>query len=96
MSPARRASDHMLYVVCRGATGLWDWIDRRNIDKHAVSLVVLWGTWQITTWAMEFSSLFFTTGKNGLELAAVIAAVTAPYMALQAAALSFYFRARTA
>jgi len=44
---------------------------------------------------MEFASLVFTTEKSGVEIAAVVAAVTAPYMALQAAAIHFYFRSRS-
>ena len=74
-------------------TRWWDWVDKRDIDKHAVSLAILYGTVRVTHWAMGYASA--ETDKSGLEVAAVIAAVSAPYMALQAAALSFYFRART-
>ena len=69
----------------------WDFIDARDIDKHFVSLAILSGTILITQWAMHFA----THGdRPGLEIAAIIAAVVGPYSALQAAALSFYFRAR--
>ena len=73
-------------------TRAWDWIDARDIDKHFVSLAILGGTIRISEWAMTYASA--ETDKSGLEVAAVIAAVTAPYMALQAAAIGFYFRAR--
>lgn len=73
-------------------TRVWDWIDERNIDKHAVSMGIFYGTVKITTWAMAYASA--ETDKSGIEVAAVIAAVAAPYMALQAAALKFYFEAR--
>lgn len=73
-------------------TALWDWIDKRDIDKHALSLGIFWGTVKLTTWAMTFAA---THGeKPGLEIAAVITAVTAPYMALQAAAIKYYFESR--
>jgi hypothetical protein len=74
-------------------TRAWDWIDQRDIDKHAVSVVILYGTKVLTSWAMTFAAAH--ADKPGLEIAAIIAAVTAPYMALQAAAIKFYFDSRT-
>lgn len=74
-------------------TRAWDWIDDRNIDKHVVSLAILYGTIKVTEWAMKYASA--ETDKSGAEVAMVIAAVAAPYMALQAAALKFYFEARS-
>lgn len=69
----------------------WDFIDKRDIDKHAVSLFIMWGTWKLTEWAMYFA----THGdRPGLEVAAIIGAVVAPYMALQGFALKWYFEAR--
>lgn len=73
-------------------TRAWDWVDDRDIDKHTVSLLILTGTYVVTNWAMGYASA--ETDKSGVEVAAVIAAVSAPYMALQAAALKFYFEAR--
>ena len=94
-NPARRSTDSVIGIVASGLKRLWDFIDARDIDKHAVSLAILWGTWKLTAWGMEFASLVFTTEKSGVEIAAVVAAVTAPYMALQAAAIHFYFRSRS-
>lgn len=79
--------DNFLSLIAR----FWDWIDDRDIDKHLVSLVILGGTYRITEWAMTFAK---TCDKPGIEVAAILGAVLAPYMALQAAAVSFYFRAR--
>ena len=93
-TPRRRQTDNWRGVLCwlaaRGRDW-WDWIDRRQIDKHAVAVVILYGTIEVMKWAMEFAA-----AKNmpGLELAAVIASVVAPYMALQAAAIAYYFRSR--
>lgn len=97
MIEQRRSGDLQGFarVTCwcaQRASEAWDWIDKRDIDKHAVSLAVLYGTVKITAWAMNFAE---THGeKSGVEAAAIIAAVAAPYMALQAAAIAFYFRAR--
>lgn len=70
---------------------IWDWIDRRDIDKHLVSIAILYGTSRQVEWAMAFAA---ASPRPGLEVAAIIAAVTAPYAALQAAAIAFYFNAR--
>lgn len=72
---------------------LWDWVDDRDIDKHLVSLAILYGTVAITRWAMHYADGH--ADKAGLEVAAVMGSILAPYMALQAAAISFYFKART-
>ena len=72
---------------------LWEWIDERDIDKHLLSIVILLGTFKVTSWAMGFAEM--VRSQSGIEVAAIIAAVTAPYMALQAAAIAFYFKART-
>jgi hypothetical protein len=66
---------------------LWDWIDDRQIDKHLVSMAVLYGTVKVTQWAMVFASAHPDSGM-------AIASVTAPYMGLQGAAIKFYFESR--
>ena len=43
---------------------------------------------------MGFAAAASIAERPGLESAALIAAVTGPYMALQAAAIAFYFKAR--
>lgn len=73
-------------------TRFYDWIDDRQIDKHAVSLGVFYGTVVVTRWSMAYAEAH--ADKAGIEVAAVIAAVLVPYTALQAAAISFYFKAR--
>lgn len=78
--------------MIRRLTQAWDWIDKRDIDKHLVTMAILWGTVKLTEWAMVFAS--HNADKPGIEIAAIIASVTAPYMALQAAAIKFYFESR--
>jgi hypothetical protein len=90
----QRKTDTIFGAVAVFLARLWNFIDDRDIDKHLVSLLVLIGTWRVTIWAMEFASLLFTTTKSGSDVALVIGAVTAPYMAMQAAALAFYFNSR--
>lgn len=70
-------------------SAFFDWIDERDVDKHAVSLAILAGTIQLTLWAEHFAE---TGNRPGLEVAAILAAVFAPYMLLQGAALNWYFR----
>lgn len=84
--PRRRSEDEGWF------TRAWDWIDRRQIDAYAVSLVILYGTVDIMRWAMRFAELH--PDKSGLEVAAIIAAIVTPYSALQAAAIKFLFEAR--
>lgn len=88
----RRSEDiGILCWLAMRASQTWDWIDNRDIDKYAVSLVILAGTSLVTRWAMRYAE---HADRPGLEVAAIIAAVLAPYMALQAAAIAWYFRAR--
>ena len=75
----------------------WKWFDDTDIDLWAVSVVILFGTWRITAWAMDFATGVYssaTTEMSSIGMAAIIAAVSAPYMALQAAAIGFLFKAR--
>ena len=91
----RRDDRGALCWIAMRCSQLWDWVDARDIDKHVVSVVVLYGTWIVTDWWMGFAAAASIAGRNGVESAALIAAVTAPYMALQAAAIAFYFKARS-
>jgi hypothetical protein len=84
----RRRTDRWFGFITR----LWDWVDDRDIDKHTISVMIMWGTWRITEWAMSYAH---TSPRPGLEVAAIIAAVVTPYSALQAAAIAFYFKSRT-
>lgn len=88
----RRATDKgLLCTFALRLSQFWDWIDKRMIDRHVVALAILVGTIQILGWAMRYAE---TSARPGLEVAAIIGAVVAPYMALQGAAIAFYFSAR--
>ena len=93
----RRSSDKkgMQQVTCWVAHRLsefWNWVDERDIDKHVVSLIILGGTWRITEWGMMFADKH--PDMDGLKMSAIIAAVVAPYMVLQGAAIKLYFDSR--
>lgn len=75
----------------------FSWFDRRNfIAVRTVVLgVTVWMTWDVTVWAFALSHEWLDSGKgSGLELAAVIAAVTAPFTALQVWVFKLYMDAK--
>lgn len=93
MIEQRRGEDRgWLCWLAMRLSQLWDWVDKRQVDKHVVSLCILYGTISVTTWAMEYAK---HGDRPGLEVAAIIAAVLFPYNALQAAAIAWYFKARS-
>ncbi len=79
-------------AVARRFADAWDFIDNRDVDKHFVTVFILYGTYIVTNWSMRFAE---HGDRPGLEIAAIIGAVAAPYMALQAAAIAWYFKSRT-
>lgn len=85
--PQRRETDGWFGWLTR----IWDWIDNRDIDKYAVTFVILYGTKTTMEWSFHFAD---KSPLPGMEIAAIIAAVCAPYMALQAAAIKWYFESR--
>jgi hypothetical protein len=72
---------------------LTSWADRRHIVsiRSAVVAVTVWMTWEVTKWAFAFA---YASKLPGLETAAVIGAVTAPFSLLQAAIFKFYMAAK--
>jgi hypothetical protein len=81
----------MCWLAVR-ASETWEWIDKRQIFERFVALAILYGTIEIVAWSMTYAETHVE--KSGVEAAAIIAAVATPYMALQAAAIAFMFRAR--
>lgn len=70
----------------------WNWIDTRAIVRRIVLFVTLWMTWEAFQWAAEFAE---TTTKSGVEVAAIVAAVTAPIAALQGYVFKIYAATRS-
>lgn len=69
------------------------WADRRNfVSVRALTLyITLWMTWKAFAWAAAFAH---TTTMDGLQAAAIIAAVTAPISALQGFIFKFYMESK--
>lgn len=69
------------------------WIDRRHFIsvRTAVVGVTVWMTWEVTRWSFKYA---YDSQLPGVETAAVIAAVTAPFCALQAAAFGTYMKSK--
>lgn len=69
------------------------WADRRNfISVRGFTLyITLWMSWKAFAWAAVFAS---TTTLDGLQSAAMIAAVTAPISALQGFIFKYYMEAK--
>lgn len=91
----RRVYDDAPFLcrVARVGSHWWDWFDRRKIFERIISVAILYGTIKITAWAMNFAE---HGDRPGIEVAAIIAAVVAPYMALQGAAIAFLLKAKIA
>jgi hypothetical protein len=69
----------------------WDWVDQRSIVRRIVLFLTVWMTWRAFQWAAVFAA---STPKSGMEVAAIIAAVTAPITYLQSAAFKTYSEGR--
>lgn len=53
----------------------WDWVDSRGIVRRIVLAVAIYMTWAVSVWAMQFVA---GCTRSGIDMAAIIAAVTAP------------------
>lgn len=69
------------------------WLDRRHFVsvRAAMQYVTLWMTWEVTRWAFAYAH---ASKLPGIEVAAVIAAVTVPFCALQGAVFAMYMRGK--
>ena len=69
----------------------WNWIDQRGIVRRVVLGIAVWMTWRATVWATAFAA---ASDKPGLEVAAIIAAATAPLTLFTAAVFKAYVESR--
>jgi hypothetical protein len=56
-------------------TRFYDWIDERGVIRRIVLGIAIWMTWEVSQWAMAFVAC---SQRPGIDLAAIIAAVTGP------------------
>lgn len=68
----------------------WNFVNNlsRRPFSRMVLLITMAMTWRVTEWAFDFARMTANTG--GYDVAATIAAITAPFAALQAAAFRVY------
>lgn len=69
----------------------WTFIDRRGVIRRSVLGVAIWMTWRVSVWAMVFAE---TSGRPGLDVAAIIAAVSAPITLFAGSAFHGYLDSR--
>jgi hypothetical protein len=70
-----------------------DFIDQRQVVRRAMVLIVLWQLVDAYLWAKHFA---YRDGMTGLELGAVIAAITGPVTVLQGFLFRMYDSSRNA
>lgn len=94
MSEQRRADDKgLLCQIALRFSQLWDFIDKRDIDKHAMAWATFYMTWHIVNWSLNFVWIY--PDKPGLETAAMIGAALLPWTPVQAAVIRWYFESRS-
>lgn len=69
------------------------WEQRLTLARRCVLALTLWMTWRSFEWAGIYAAQ--TAATNGMEAAAVIAAVTAPICYLQAAVFKAYIESKS-
>ena len=80
-------------VVALRASQLWDFIDQRDIDKHAMAWAVFGITCYLLQWTLNFVWVY--PDKPGLEVAAIVGAIMATWTPVQAKVIQWYFASRT-
>jgi hypothetical protein len=83
----------------RRKSPFWEWFDRRDVDKHIVVLLVMVATYRITQWGMDSYRDWIAaaaTGHmvSGVEAAALVAAVMAPWAYIVQGVVAWYFKTR--
>lgn len=70
---------------------LMDFIDKRGVVRRVVLAVAIYMTWRVSVWAMMFVG---HSDLSGVDLAAVVAAVTAPVTAFGGYVFKAYIDSR--
>ena len=85
----RRSTDAWLVR----ASMAWDFVDNRGIIRRLVLAVAIGQTAWVTQWAMRFAE---TSARPGIDIAAILAAVTAPVTLFAGAVFKNYVDSRPA
>lgn len=78
--------------VVQFLSSAWDFIDKRQIDKHLTACAVFSVTIKLLFWSVHFAS---TSTRPGADIAEIIGAIWAPWNIVQAAVIGWYFNARS-
>ena len=84
----RREADHWSYWVRLPFILLWDFIDNRAIVRRVSFIFVIYMTYLVLDWAMDFANN--NPDMDGLKMGAVLGAVMTPWSIMQAAIFKFY------
>lgn len=77
--------------ISRTLTELWDFVDRRGVIRRAVLAAAIWMTWRASAWAMIYAE---TSARPGIDIAAIVAAVTAPVTLFAGSVFAAYIKSR--
>lgn len=95
MSNHRRAGDKGIWcVVAHRFSLLWDFIDKRDIDKHLMAWATFYITIYLVDWTLDY--IYQHPEKSGAELGMVVAAYMVPWNLTQAVVIKWYYESRPA
>ena len=70
---------------------LYDALDDRDWDKHLIAVLTMCVSYKVLMWSIGFAG---SSPRPGIDIAAILGAINAPLMAVQAAVLKFYIESR--
>lgn len=85
-----RAGDRGFWcAVARRFSDVWDFLDRRDIFEHALTIWTLYMVERYTVWCMHFAESH--PDMDGLKMAAILGAVGLALMAFATPVAKFWF-----
>lgn len=82
----------MCWIALRFAQ-FWDFVDKRDIDKHLMAWATFGMTFYMLDWTLDF--IYSHPDKPGLDVGAIVAAYMVPWTPMQAAVIKWYFESRS-
>jgi len=93
MTEPEQSSVGFWCLVARRLSDFWEFIDKRDIDKHTLVWAVYALTGYSVYWSMEF--VWEHPDKPGIEIGVIVGAVNLPLSWVLTKVTDFYFRARS-
>lgn len=85
-----RATDHGFWcVVARRASDVWDFLEKRDIFEHALTIWTVYMVERYTVWCMHFAETH--ADMDGLKMGAILGAVGLALMAFATPVAKFWF-----